>query len=132
MFYIVAMLERCISNPAAADAGRQYLPGGRGVPSPAGKPGKPPGEAPNNHLRWSITFTGHFARNTNVSRPIGSIANSNTRNRISNILSIIYAPSWPASIRLGRVCRPTTDSTGAGRRAALPAAPPAVLPALSP
>ena len=45
-----------------------------GVASPAGKPGKLPGEAPNNHLRRSVTFGGHFARNTN---------------RISNILHVI-------------------------------------------
>ena len=38
-----------------------------GVPWPAGKPGKPPGEAPNNYLRWSVTFASHFACNTNVS-----------------------------------------------------------------
>ena len=31
------------------------------VASPAGKP---PGEAPNNRLRRSVTFAGHFARNT--------------------------------------------------------------------
>ena len=31
------------------------------------KPGKPPGESPNNHLRQSVTLTGHFARNTNTS-----------------------------------------------------------------
>ena len=74
-----------------------------GVASPAGKPGKPPGEAPNNHLRRCVTFAGHFAHNTN---------------RISNILRVIWAPSWPVSIWLGHVCiayRSTTDSTGAGR-----------------
>ena len=60
-----------------------------GVASPASKPGKLPGEAPNNHVRQCITFAGHFAHNTN---------------RISNILRVIWAPSWPVSIRLGRVC----------------------------
>ena len=45
-----------------------------GVASPAGKPGKPPGEALNNHLRQSVTFAGHFACNTN---------------RISTILPVI-------------------------------------------
>ena len=45
-----------------------------GVASPAGKPGKPPGEASNNHLLRGITFASHFARNTN---------------RISNILHVI-------------------------------------------
>ena len=41
----------------------------------------------------------HFARKTN---------------RIFNILSVIYAPSWSASVRHGCVCRSTTDSTGGG------------------
>ena len=54
------------------------------VASPAGKP---PGESPNNHLRRSVTFAGHFARNTS--------------NRIFNILSIIYVPSCSASIITG-------------------------------
>ena len=54
-----------------------------GVASPAGKPGKPPREASNNLLHRSVTFAGHFAR-------------------ITNILSVIYAPSWSASIRLDR------------------------------
>ena len=75
-----------------------------GVASPAGKPGNLPGEAPNNHLHRCVAFASHFAHNTN---------------RISNILRVIWTPSWPVSIRLGRVCiayRSTTDSTGAGRR----------------
>ena len=62
-----------ISNPASADAGAVFA-WRDGVASPAGKPGKPPGEAPNNHLRRCVTFAGHFARNTN---------------RISNILRVI-------------------------------------------
>ena len=57
---VCGCVHGCISNPASADAGRQYLPGGRGAPSPTGKPGKPPGEAPNNHLRWSVSFAGHL------------------------------------------------------------------------
>ena len=107
----------CISNPAAADAGHQYLPGGRGGRLTRWQARQATWGAPNNHLRRSVTFAGHFARNTT---------------RIFNIWSVIYAPSWSASIRLGRLCRSTMDSTGGGRRAAPPAEQPAVFPALSP
>ena len=88
-----------------------------GVASPAGKP---PGKAPNNHLCPSVTFAGHFVRNTVL------------MHGLFNILSVIYAPSWSASIWLGHVCRSTTHSTGGGRWAAPPAEQPNFLPALSP
>ena len=39
-----AAIDWCISNPAAADAGRPYLPGGRELPHPpASHPGRPLG-----------------------------------------------------------------------------------------
>ena len=70
--------SRCISKPAATDA-RICL--AEGVASAR----KPPGKSLNNHLHRSITFAGHFGRNT-------------SSNRIFIILSVIYAPSWSASI----------------------------------
>ena len=53
----------------SAHGSRPYLPGGMGSPHP---PANHASHAPGRPLiiisgRWSVTFAGHFAHNTNVS-----------------------------------------------------------------
>ena len=70
------------------------------------KPGKPPGESPNNHLCRSVTFTGHFARNTNTSF-------------VHNLCTILVAYGLAAYVGLQRTQR-GQDSRGLRRRSRPP------------
>ena len=61
---LIPWISLGISNPAAADAGCQYLPGGRGLPHSPANQASHPGR-PLIIICRSVTFAGHFACNTN-------------------------------------------------------------------
>ena len=132
---VIQQSQCLIFGDGVYQSGRCVFAWREGVASPTGKPGKPSGETLYNHLRRS---SNGVSMRTPVHRPTPSVCRphfARNTNRIFNILSVNYAPSWSASIRLGCICRSTTNSTAEGWQMAPPVKPrppPSVLPPLSP